>query len=587
MMNINRKKISAIFILSVVSFCLYADQPTSPLGPIVEQAKKAKVQGIVSAIKGKLSSFREKRPEFIAELEERVRTDGEGYYRSLGDRVATIPCGTSRGYILSDGLTLIGSLQKILISEVPPKKQLAVISKMAKYNKMVKKIREDADPSFFAQEGHGATFVNFIARFGEVLWDGKVIRRTSDENKFRLHNKIFSSRSGIEKFQADVYYLDEARSTVNIDYTPSYYQVIRNIRDEIRQIDDHLYLGKAFYKGTHSSKEQLILYFALDFSASPRCETHEERAMEWMLPENYQTLSACSKRDALWGHILSSRYDRLPSSSEVDAFGLLSQTLTGTLRKKMDYSSDVSPKGWNKPIHSQGSVAKVRFDVASTSHPYTGLFRRGASCALVRLSLTGNPHQKSLMGVGSKRGVAPGLALKMFVDGQTSQDISLLTSLSGQGENYNFFAHEFSNQVKAVRTPEMRVVHRAFKTVSTYPERLSVAGASEWFSDGQKAEVPKAPSKIVFAPVYQGMGEEEGGEDIRLKLHRIPEGTVLFQVFAEVDPLYDEDNGGVVERHYLGDIVTISPFVSSQFGDEKIFFKHRRFELDHQKKEKR
>ena len=586
------RKLATSLLLLLACFRLYAwpwMANQQARGAAVGE-QQVKVQNIISALKGKLSTLKEKRPDSIAALERRVQEDGEAYYRSLRGRVANIPCGTSRGYILSDGLSLISSLQKIILSEVPAEKQSSVANTVAKYNKMVERIRQDTDPSLLsAQPGEGVSFLGFLARFGEVLWDGKIIRKTSDDSKFHLHNKIFSSSSGIEKFQAHVYHQDQAKSTVNIDYAPSHYQIIRNIRDEIRQVDEHLYLGKAFYKGTHSAQERLILYFALDFSASPRCETHQQKTVVWKLPKNYQKLSACSKRDVLWDHISSSHYRRLLGLDEVDAFALLSQTLTGTLSKKMDFSSDVSPEGWSKSIHSQGSTAQVRFDVAvDGSHPYTGLFAQSSTCALLRLSLTGNPHQKSLMGVGKKRGMAPGLALKIFVDGRASQDISLLTSLTGQGENHNFFAHEFSNQVAAVQTPEMMAVHQAFKTVSKYPERLSVAGASQWLPNGEKVMVSKAPSKIVFVPVYQGMDEQEADEDIRTKFHRIPVGSTLFRVFAEVDPQYDDEGeegtAVAVLRHYIGKIVTTSQFVSSQFGDEKLFFKHRRFERDHRSK---
>ena len=551
-------------------------------------APKVDVQNIVSSLKAKLSSVRAERPQAIAALEKRVRADGQSYYESLGQQPATIPCGTSRGYILDDGLSLLNGLQTIALSEVPPGAPMAKAEiAMAKYRKMVQRIRQDADPSFLSGEGESATFLNFLARFGEVLWDGKVIRQTSRSDVYNLYNKIFSSRSGLEKFQADVYYLDETRSTINIDYSPSRYQLIRNIRDEIRQVDENLYLGKAFYKGTHSDQERLILYFALDFSASPRCEKRMEKSMPTQdkLPNGYPELTGCQKRNILWDRISASQYDTPPTWDEVDAFGLLSQTLTGTLAKKMDTTSDVVPAGWDKPIHAQGSVAQVKLDVdESATHPYTGLFRASSSCALLRLSLTGSPGQKAMLGLGGPRGVAPGLALKLFVDGRPSQDISLLTSLTGQGMDTNFFAYEFSNQVAAVKTPEMMAVHQAYKTVSTYPERLSVAGASEWLPDGSSVAAPVAPSKIVFVPVYDGMrskSAEAAPLDIRAAFHSIPTGTTLFEVYAEVDPAYD---GGEQMRHFIGKIVTVSPFVSSQFGDEKIFFKHRRFERDHQRK---
>ncbi|HBC17586.1 MAG TPA: hypothetical protein DC022_02250, partial [Alcanivorax sp.] len=49
----------------------------------------------------------------------------------------------------------------------------------------------------------------------------------------------------------------------------------------------------------------------------------------------------------------------------------------------------------------------------------------------------------------SDRGFAPGLALKLLVDGKRSENVSALYTLSGQGDNHNIFANELSNYVQA------------------------------------------------------------------------------------------------------------------------------------------
>ena len=263
-----------------------------------------------------------------------------------------------------------------------------------------------------------------------------------------------------------------------------------------------------------------------------------------------------------------------------------SLAFTSQMAKKMDYISDVVPEGWAKPIHSKGSMAKVRFEPNRLS-PFTGLYKE-PSCALIRLSLTNNPHQKHLLKPTETRGVAPGVALKFFVDGQPSQDLSLLTTLEGQGNNYNFFSETFSNIIPMGKGMDMKVVHEMFKTASKYPERLSVSGMSEQIAKGHKVQNPLSPVQLFFVPVYQ-MSELEMNEDIREKFHRIPEKTVLFKVYGytpeSMKQAYANYSKDDIERFmknsvYMGKIITESPFVSSSFGDKEIFFKHKRFESD-------
>ena len=67
--------------------------------------------------------------------------------------------------------------------------------------------------------------------------------------------------------------------------------------------------------------------------------------------------------------------------------------------------------------------------ISKGNHNYSGVFQ-GAECAFLRLSLTFDPK---------KKGVAPGLALKVLRDGLPSTNVSSLYSLDGQGKDYNFF----------------------------------------------------------------------------------------------------------------------------------------------------
>lgn len=62
------------------------------------------------------------------------------------------------------------------------------------------------------------------------------------------------------------------------------------------------------------------------------------------------------------------------------------------------------------------------------------------------------------------------------------------------------------------------------------------------------------------------------------QLSRIPEGTTLFDVYGTNEP---EDTEEVdQERKKIGSIVLNSPLMTSNFGDNRLFFQHERYWKD-------
>ncbi|MDP2228475.1 MAG: peroxidase family protein, partial [Moraxellaceae bacterium] len=149
---------------------------------------------------------------------------------------------------------------------------------------------------------------------------------------------------------------------------------------------------------------------------------------------DYESWAGSAKADHLWinGALRTQYTTTMPALKPVDIGGLISSILW----KKVQTRTDVAPPGYSKPIHPYGAMAKVKF-VPVANNGYTGLFQ-GSDHGLLRLSVTGLP---------SDRGFAPGLAWKAFVDGKPSENVSALYTLSGQGDNHNFFANELSNYV--------------------------------------------------------------------------------------------------------------------------------------------
>lgn len=294
-------------------------------------------------------------------------------------------------------------------------------------------------------------------------------------------------------------------------------------------------------------------------------------AAKYKLPRNYEKLGACEKQKALWEHVEKTEHRRLPKFEKMGIFKLIAMSVQA-MRKKKNHSSDVAPKRWKKHLHRRGSVAKVKI-VPTGSHAYTGAFQ-GAPCALVRLSLTYRPSKK--------RDVAPGLALKILRDDMRSANVSALYRLEGQKKDYNFFANPLSNIVPIGTEIGLKLVHAIFRRVTDYPEELLVDEFATYTSTGKKESAPKGPRQIFFVP-NPALKMKSSEHDVRKDFHTIKEGTVLYSIHA-VDDKHKDFNYFDYDKEHIGkflkdstkiaDIVTTSKFVSSEFGDTGIFFRH-------------
>jgi hypothetical protein len=282
------------------------------------------------------------------------------------------------------------------------------------------------------------------------------------------------------------------------------------------------------------------------------------------LPEDYLSWDAFRKQDFLWENkILQSKYDKLPPLQKIDVIGLF---LT-RLKQKMDWLSDETPPKWRKAIHAHGSIAKIKF-IPTPDTPFTGLFQ-GADHGLLRLSLVGDP---------TRRGFAPGLAIKWLVDGKPSADFSALVSLAGQGKNSNFFAHEFSNIVPAMNQLGPRFINLIFRRVTKYPTKISLQDLGSVDRKGHSIPTPHYPEQVFLVPNASVQFPEHSNTDFRDDLTSISAGTLLFSVYA-VDPstMGDDAIAPPDHRQHIGDIVTASAFISSFYGDSQLFFRHHRF----------
>jgi hypothetical protein len=235
-------------------------------------------------------------------------------------------------------------------------------------------------------------------------------------------------------------------------------------------------------------------------------------------------------------------------------------------------SSDEMPGGRPKLIHAFGSVAKIEFALdpapppsnpwIAPEHrrPYTGLVAPGQVVSgIARLSLAGLTPSFS-----------PGIAVKLFVDGRESANFQAMFRIDGQGDDKNFFANAFSNEVPPPAGFAGQALDAVFKTVKRDSTFLPVTALGRYAVDGSEDPSPRSPRTLSLVPtpeVHQRISSSTT-EDFRIGLRWIPPGTALYDVYAS-----DARNDRPV---HIGTIRTASYLIASAHGDAELFFRHGR-----------
>lgn len=279
--------------------------------------------------------------------------------------------------------------------------------------------------------------------------------------------------------------------------------------------------------------------------------------------QNYEDASAETKEAELWRRILKSKYENLPSWTGQEALPLVLRALVRKasapyVKVSMERQSDFMPIGRKKLIHTYGAVAPIKFIPEPTS-PYTGIFA-GTEYGLIRLSLAKKPE---------KREIVPGLAIKFFIDRHPSINFMAMPSLEGQS-SFNFFENDFSNCIDSSDDWILTLLSALFSKVSTDPFKVDVTSCFMILSNAERVAQPKVASKLKLVPNRKQLNFSANEEhDVRLDFATIQPGTVLYDVYA-VDTLGSDS--------LMGHLMTKDHFVASEFGDQRLFFRHQRYE---------
>jgi hypothetical protein len=318
-------------------------------------------------------------------------------------------------------------------------------------------------------------------------------------------------------------------------------------------------------------KNKVLLLIGLCAIATTGCQSTGPISTVHAPDPVASTRTACQKASAMWNDkIVPSRYDQLPPLTSPGIFDLLTLAPTNFSVKALTTEGDELEEGRHKLIHALGAEARMRLLISpEVAGDYTGIFHSGAECVIGRFSLATKPTSTKSI---------PGLALKIFIDGdQPSLNLLLMHSLDPQlGQNY--FSETFSNILPPPDGLPGRLVAnffgrsaREFGAKDPNPGRLTLEHLAGKLPNGSRIPVPIAPYQLLYKPTAQAralMQEPNEKEDFRLKLASLPVGLVLYDIYtlAEGD---SADNARI-----LGQLVLASPVVASRYGDEKLYFQH-------------
>ena len=161
------------------------------------------------------------------------------------------------------------------------------------------------------------------------------------------------------------------------------------------------------------------------------------------------------------------------------------------------------------------------------------------------------------------------MAVKFLIDGQASLNIVVMNSLEGQGSDKNFFARNFSNKIDPPKSRALWLLSKIFEFARKPANDLPISHLAQQHQDGARVPRPRSPKQLVLKPSAHitTFIPSDSQEDLRDSLRSIPAGTVLYEVYGL------NENG---RETYIGSLQTESEFISSRYGDKKLFFQHKR-----------
>mmetsp|Transcript_4804 Transcript_4804/g.10761 ORF Transcript_4804/g.10761 Transcript_4804/m.10761 type:complete len:656 (+) Transcript_4804:564-2531(+) len=309
----------------------------------------------------------------------------------------------------------------------------------------------------------------------------------------------------------------------------------------------------------------------------------------------YVSLDAADKLERIWAKILDYEYPELPTDwlhSRADRITTDSVPDRERVNMIFDRVSDERPPNFPRMLHEYGSIARVAFVPAQPlgSHAFTGFYGEGNELGIIRVTFCA-PMDGAKLGLR----VPFAFAAKFLRDGIHSSNILTCEQQGVEGAERDPSMFSVFKHVLHTSATIPQPADRFFSLAQNQTGTLSVADNTWFWKNGSIVEKPVTPLIIHYFPNDALNTKEEYDEDFRLELLEIPEGSVLYTAYTEVDDegdsticiCHETDEGGIPCSTWdslnercnlveLGSLVLRSRFVHSDYGDNGILFKHYR-----------
>ncbi|KAJ3097069.1 hypothetical protein HDU97_005302 [Phlyctochytrium planicorne] len=233
---------------------------------------------------------------------------------------------------------------------------------------------------------------------------------------------------------------------------------------------------------------------------------------------------------------------------------------------------DEIPIPFQKGIHAVGMCASAVW-VPSASNLYTGVFASGADL-VVRFSLAAPAYQDPTS--GAVLNIIPGLGLKALRTGRKSGNLVSMFSLAGQSDT-NFFANKWNTHVSAP-PPSLFTLETAFRTSTRdHTNKIGLSDFATYDKNGIKTTTPKFPFKLTFTPTTnappKAADAATNSTAWRQQVASIPIGKTLWDITA-----WDRPDSTTPVK--VGTLVVTSKPVTSKYCDDRLLFRHQRWDDD-------
>lgn len=234
-----------------------------------------------------------------------------------------------------------------------------------------------------------------------------------------------------------------------------------------------------------------------------------------------------------------------------------------------------------KTTHTQGLHAKIEW-IPIPGQPFSGIYESGSDTAIIRLSEATNLTEES-------EGLTPSVAIKFLVDNRWSVNLFGMASfMPNEGlEAWDFFGMPLKSAVKAF-DPEDQDIETKTKLKkiiegSTTPFATAIGEAAFLNNEGQRIhrKTVNVPYEVSYTSNYHTHYTVNGNKVSWLDQLRdnIKDGDTIMEAWAWTGP---PDLPGS-EHVHIANIVLKTDLYTSVFGDNRLFFQHRRAHRDYRR----